>query len=134
MQKRRVLYTALAFVCGFALAMVAAKYYFERERAAETPVVRTLSADDIAPVLAAADAGDFAQLAALGRELFTPGTKIPDSAVLFDEYAVASFAPHQVYALMTQLGGEASRRVLLTMNEDDSVESFMAEETEIAGE
>ncbi len=134
MQKRRLLYTALAFVCGFALAMLAAKYYFERNAVQEAPVYRTLSKDDVAPVLAAADAGDYAQLAALGQELFTPGTKIPDSAVLFDDYAVASFAPHQVYALLTELGGETSRRVLLTMNEDDSVESFMAEETEIAGE
>ncbi len=132
MKKRRVLYTSIAFICGFVIAMAAAKAYFENKTASNAPAARTLAASDIAPILAAADAAKYEELERLGEELFVPGTKIPDSAALFGDYAVASFAPHHVYALMTQLGGEASRRVLLTMNEDDTVESFMAEETPIA--
>lgn len=130
---RRYLYPALIFGLGFVAAFFLARYIFMPDRPADdgVPVGRVVKADELRGMFQAADQGDFSALERIGAELFVPGNRIPDSKKLLEPYAVPSFPPHQVYAFLTRIGGAKSQRVLLTMDDNDAVVSFMAEETEI---
>lgn len=96
------------------------------------PPVRTLTEDDMREFFQAVGREDYERMSALGKELFKEGNIIPDSAAKFAEYETTSYAPHTVYAFYSSIGGDKTRRVLLTMTEGDKVVSFLAEEMEIA--
>lgn len=142
-QKNRFFYIgmALGFVLAFAIlwfAMPLMQQYMQK-MAGEQPAVE----QQVAPVVPAPDAveqdgmtrflkaaadGDFAVMQSEGRRIFTPGKAIPDSAALLAPYQVNSHPPYLVYAFLTENTEKATRRVLLTMDGQDRVESFLAEE------
>lgn len=122
---------AAAFALAFVLAWLmfgAGQSGAVREEEPPTRPGRTLGEAEMKPFLDAARSGDFKAMAAAGGELFIKGDVIPDRESLFAEYAVDSFPPFQVYAFYTAAAGGYVYRVLLTLDENNKVESFMAEE------
>lgn len=120
---------ALTFVAAFALAWLLfgnAKPPAEVEP--EAPPAKVIGEAEVKEFLDAVEAEDFAAMTRIGTGLFKKGDKIPDRARLFGDHAVESFPPFQVYAFMTHASDKEIRRVLLTIDENDLVESFMAEE------
>lgn len=122
---------SVAFVLAFFLAWVlfgSSKGGAVKEEEPPAPQNKTLGEADLEPFLAAARSRDFKAMSAIGKELFRKGDDIPDRELLFAEYAVDSFPPYQVYAFLTSNTGEYVYRVMLTVTDDNKVESFMAEE------
>lgn len=134
---------AAVFVLAFAAAFLLAWIWLRREPplppapvpppsvATPAPPARTLGRADLKDFFQAAADGDFAALRDRGEKLFVAGTRVPDSAGLFSEYAANSYPPYAVYAFLTRVADGKSVRVLLTMDAEDRVVSFMAEETAI---
>ena len=131
----------VAFIAAFVLAFALAWAVFSAKtpppvagpataKPAEPPA-RTLSNDDLKPFFAAVEARNFPDMDRLGYALFMPGTIIPDSKSVLADYATNSFPPHLVYAIFTRVAPDRVSRVILTMDESDTVVSFMAEEMEI---
>lgn len=130
---KKYLLLGLAFALGFALALIVAKNLYRNETVRndfvageETP--RDLDEAALTAFLQAAEKGDYAAMEKTGPEVFQKGVWIPDAAARFDQYAANSYPPYTVYAFYSAGSDELIRRVLLTLNEDDRVESFMAEE------
>ena len=132
----------LAIVAAtFALAFGLAWFLFTPGAAVQpqTPdpaAVRTaptvvLAAADVAPFLSAVTAEDYSAMDRLGTQLFTSGAAIPDHANLFDGYAVNSYPSYHVYNFYSQTTGEQIYRVLLTVEDNGAIESFLAEEMPI---
>ncbi len=128
---------ALAFILAFALAWA----LFRRdeppppaaapEAAKAAPPAPTLKREDTAAFLQAVRTGDFAAMRDRGEALFVEGARIPDSAGMFADYATSSFPPHVVYSFYSGAADGKVQRVLLTMDGEDKVGSFLAEEMNI---
>lgn len=126
----------LIFCAGFIAAFLVALVVLGRGdddsmRIPAAVTQRDLAAADMDGFFDAASRGDFAAMSGIGRTLFTPGRKIPDAERVFAGYETSSYPPHTVYAFFTESAEDKVRRVLLTLDENDRVESFMAEEMSI---
>ncbi len=86
---------------------------------------------DVARFLVAVAAGDFDAMRDIGGRTFWKGVVIPDHAERFGGYATNSLPPYTVYAFYVELGETRGRRVMLTVDADGVVDSFMAEEMKI---
>ena len=133
-------YTTLAgmLVLTFILAFVLAWALFRREGApspaaekADAAPAGILKREDLREFFRAVEAGDYAAARGRGEKLFTKGTGIPGSADIFAAYAVTSYPPNAVYAFLRQIAGDKTRRIMLTLDPEDKVISFMAEEMNI---
>jgi|GEM_PF-2133253 hypothetical protein len=129
----------LGFVVTFVVAFALAWLLFgagqgsgspaQNEAEQDAPPARTLSPDEFRDFLTAVEAADFNAMSRLGKQVFKKGDLIPNYENLFAEYALDGFPPFNVFGFYTVGTSEAVYRVILTMNsEDNSVESFMAEE------
>lgn len=128
----------IGFVVTFVVAFALAWLLFGSGRGSapqgqteeqEAPPARTLTPDDLQDFLAAVEAADFNTMSRLGKRVFKKGDLIPNYESLFAEYALDGFPPFSVFGFYTVGTTEAVYRVILTVNsEDNSVESFMAEE------
>ena len=120
---------------AFALAFTLAWWLFSPpppETPPPPPPVRTLSAGDLGDFLRAVEQADYPRMSGLGNELFREGTIIPGSRELFAEYETTSYSPNAVvYAFHSGISDSSTRRVLLTVGDNDSVLSFLAEEMAI---
>lgn len=124
---------AVVFVAAFALAFAAAWLLLRTETPpvpppAPVPETRTLSPAELDGFLQAVADGDFAAMNRLGTQLFTAGTVVPDSAALLGEFETNTYSDVAVYALYSSIGESRTTRVLLTVDKDDKVVSFLAEE------
>ncbi len=92
--------------------------------------VKTIGADSpgMREFLAAVKAGDFEAMRKLGGELFPKGAAVPDARRLFPGYEANNIPPYRVFAFLSDQGREQARRVMLTLDGENRVESFMAEE------
>lgn len=130
-KKRNYLGAALLFLLGFALALGAAWWWFGKDAVttaqtvADGPVLRE---GELEGFFQAVDKSDYPAIKELGEALFVPGVRLADAARLLAPYAVNSFPPYSVYALYTFNNADLTRRVLLTLDDRDRVESFLAEE------
>ncbi len=135
---RKYLTLAGVFVLAFVLAFGLAWALFRQEGApapaagqtAAAPA-RTLKPEDLKEFLQAVEAGDYIAVRDRGEKLFVEGTNIPGSAGLFSAYATNSYPPNAVYSFLSEIGGGTTRRVMLTIDQEDKVVSFMAEEMNI---
>lgn len=121
-------------LAAFILAFVLAWALFSPSRPPEPPPpppARTLSAADMKDFLQAVENSDYARMSAIGTEIFAEGNIIPDSKTMFAEYETTSYPPHTVYAFYSMIGEDKTQRVLLTMDEENKVASFLAEEMAI---
>ncbi|MDR1613647.1 MAG: hypothetical protein LBT97_12825 [Planctomycetota bacterium] len=119
------LLTAASFALAFGLAW---RLFGGRPDAPAAPPARAIRAADLRPFMAAVRAEDYPLMSKLGGELFTAGSKILDRETALSEFAVDSFPPHQVYAFYTALKDGTVYRVLLTLDREDRVASFLAED------
>ncbi|MCC8190645.1 MAG: hypothetical protein LIP77_08430 [Planctomycetes bacterium] len=124
---------ALALVFALALGLGWLLFAPSRPPASPTTAASTGSVDEerLAAFLAAARQADYGRLRDLGEELFLPGVRIPDSRRRLEDYATNSFVPYSVYVLFTSIEPDRTRRVLLTLDEEERVVSFLAEEMAI---
>lgn len=137
-EKNRFFYVGLAlgFILAFIVFWFAMPYLQKMAGPQPAGENRTVSAqpaanqarEEMAHFLQAAEAGDFETMRTEGRRIFTPGRAFPDSAAALAPYKVNSYPPYVVYAFMTENAENTTRRVLLTMDDHDKVESFLAEE------
>jgi hypothetical protein len=119
------------FLLGFVMAMGAGWWWFGRNAAAPAPVAGdgpALRADELEGFFRTVAEGDYPAIKERGEALFRPGARVADADRLLAPYAVNSFPPYTVYALYTFNNPDLTRRVLLTLDEGDRVESFLAEE------
>lgn len=122
------------FLAAFGLAFGLAWLLF-RADPAQPPVAEAgakkaeppLTAEQMAPFLRAADGNDIEAMFRLGPELFAKGRTIADRKEALTGYETNSFPPYQVYAFYAGIREDKVYRVLLTTDEDDRVESFLAE-------
>lgn len=122
------------FVLGFAAALVVVRDAPEPTAANGVGAVGALETIDAAAVrefLAAVSAGDFPAMRELGGRVFVKGRRVGDRAA-FAEYGTNSVPPYTVYALHADNAPDAVRRVLLTLDAEGRVESFLAEEMKLA--
>lgn len=135
-QPRRLGLLILLFVAAFGLAFGLAWLLFRADPASAPPAAAQaetekvdppLTAEQIAPFLRAADEKDLDTMFRLGPELFGKGRTIVDRKDALAEYETNSFPPYQVYAFYAGIRENKVYRVLLTTDEDDKVESFLAE-------
>ncbi len=89
---------------------------------------KTIDAAGLGDFLKAAETGDYPAMAEIGGKLFVKGDTIPDHKRLLSSYAVDGFPPYQVYKFYSATTDTRIYRVLLTMDDNNTVESFMAEE------
>ncbi|MDR0363395.1 MAG: hypothetical protein LBJ46_12050 [Planctomycetota bacterium] len=114
---------------SFALAFALAWHLFGRPPAGPgAPPARDIAVAELAPFLEAARAGDYPRMAELGSALFTEGSRILGRETALDGYAVDGFPPHRVYAFYAAHKDGAVYRVLLTLDAEDRVASFLAED------
>lgn len=128
-EKRRLyLIFGVTFVLGVCAAFAVAWLLF---RPPPPPPERVLAAEELTGFFRAVEQNDYAAMSELGTELFREDTRIPDSKALFAEYETTSYPPNTVYAFYSGFGLGLTRRVLLTMDAEDRVVSFLAEEMEV---
>ena len=130
-KKHKYLGAAFLFLLGFALALGAAWWWFGKDAAAPAQTVAdgpVLHESELEGFFQAVAKGDYPAIKESGEALFLPGVRLADAARLLEPYAVNSFPPYAVYALYTFNNPDLTRRVLLTLDERDRVESFLAEE------
>ena len=131
MNKRKYAGAILLFLLGFAVAMVAGWWWFGKNAAvpAQTaPDGPVLRGDELESFFQTVAEGDYSAIKERGEALFHPGARVAEAERLLAPYAVNSFPPYTVYALYTFNNPDLTRRVLLTLDEQDRVESFLAEE------
>ena len=98
---------------------------------ARTEPAVIIGADDVTPFLAAATAEKYSDMERLGARLFVAGAVIPDHATLFEGYAVNSYPSYQVYNFYSRTIEDRIFRVLLTVEDNGTIDSFLAEEMPI---
>lgn len=139
MMKRNHLLLAGMFVLVFVLAFGLAWLLFRRDPvpppSAEpaAPATRAVSADELGAFLRAVDDGDFEAMKRLGGEAFARGNLIAEGRDRLADYETSSYSPdHLVYALYHHSDPDRVYRVILTLNEEGRVVSFMAEDMAVA--
>ncbi|MCC8165444.1 MAG: hypothetical protein LIQ31_04695 [Planctomycetes bacterium] len=122
------------FILGLAV-MYAVGGFGGRDRAApevpDTVVTVPVRDDDVAQFLGAVEAGDYGAMRDIGGRTFRKGVIITNHAERFGDYATNSLPPYAVYAFYIDLNVASGRRVMLTVDADGVVDSFMAEEMKI---
>lgn len=127
---------ALCFVAGFAIAFPVAWILFTpaaQTDAAGPARVDAISAGEMKEFLRAAESGDFAVMRDHGDGIFREGKTIPNAGSLFARFEANSFPPYSVYAFFTSSDPDMTRRVILTLDDQGKVVSFMAEEMVVDG-
>lgn len=99
--------------------------------APETAGAESVNAADVREFMQAVSRRDFAAMERLGEKAFVKGRAVENVDDVLAGYETNSFPPYTVYALFTDNTADATRRVLLTLDADNRVESFMAEEMAI---
>lgn len=129
---KKYIIMVVAFALGFAVALAIGR---GSSRPTEQSAVTTapeqpgvVNPTGLAAFLAAAEKGDYPEMEKSGPELFAKGVEIPDAPERFKEYEANSYPPYTVYAFYSQGSNEHVRRVLLTLDGSNRVESFLAEE------
>ncbi len=128
MNKKNLL-LAGAFILGFALAAFLLHLTSGESgalRAARD--VTTITPDELRDFFQAVEAGDFPAMASLGKKVFVHGRKIADAEKTLAGYQTNSLPPYTVYALYIAGTPEKTSRVMLALDQDDRIESFLAEE------
>lgn len=131
---KRYLLLVLAFGLGFLLALALARNIIRDEtpRGGSASILdeppRKLDETKLTNFLRAAEKGDYAAMETTGPDVFHKGVLIPDAATRFEPYAANSFPPFTVYAFYSAGSDDRVRRVLLTLDAENRVESFLAEE------
>ncbi|MCD7898285.1 MAG: hypothetical protein LUG50_16715 [Planctomycetaceae bacterium] len=87
--------------------------------------------EDVARFLEAVKAEDYDAMRDVGGRTFRKGVVVADHAEWFGDYATTSHPPYAVYAFYVELAETRGRRVMLTVDADGVVDSFMAEEMKI---
>lgn len=128
-QRMNYYFFGLGFVVALVLAFTVAAFVFI---APASPPARVLAESDMVPFMRAVDTGDFPAMEMLGEDLFQKGTRIPESNKVFADFETTSYEPYMVYAFHSQTDAKKTRRVLLTMDAEDQVVSFLAEEMKVA--
>lgn len=136
MKGKQYLVLALVFALGFAAALA-----FVRPHSAGAPGRPPEAAAAAGPeaprtgeqreFFQAVAKGDFVAMAALGERAFVRGGSVENAAAVLAGYETNSFPPFTVYALYVENAPDKTRRVLLTLDKDGKVESFLAEEMSI---
>ncbi|MDR1745645.1 MAG: hypothetical protein LBS30_07830 [Planctomycetota bacterium] len=122
---KKYLLPAALFVLGFAVAFAIMRSPPETPAAGGADALQTA---ELREFLRAVSGGDFPAMKELGERLFVKGRKIEDAGKAFAGYETNSVPPYTVYALHAENAPDAARRVLLTLDGDGRVESFLAEE------
>lgn len=135
MKGKQYLILALVFALGFAAAVVlirppAAGAAAPSPAAGAIPAT-VIRADGLGSFFQAVKRGDFAAMAELGERAFVRGSRVENAGAVLSGYETNSFPPFTVYALFVENTTDKTRRVLLTLDKDDKVESFLAEEMSI---
>lgn len=129
---KKYLFIVIAFALGFAAALVIGRKTSQSGKEDASLVAPTqpglIDPAGLVAFLAAAKKGDYAVMEKSGSALFAKGAQIPNAPEQFKEYEANSFPPYTVYAFYSQGSSERVRRVLLTLDENNRVESFLAEE------
>ncbi len=137
---QRNLRPILFILLGGVIGMFASRYYSSKPSSPAKPAPAPASAKTSAPVSVNADSpdmkafqtavktGDFAALRTLGQKLFPKGALVRDPDRLFAGYEANNIAPYRVFAFLSEQSREQARRVMLTLDGEGRVESFMAEE------
>lgn len=128
-KNKKFLYWGLLFCMGLGAAFMAGRLFpgkWPPAPAAAKPA--GVDRNAVARFLEAAKRGDYAEMAKTGDRVFPRGAKVAKSGELFKEYEANSFPPYTVYAFYSEGSDERVRRVLLTLDGEERVESFLAEE------
>lgn len=131
MSKKNYLFLALFFLLGVIAALAADRVFLRPSREAEAAVRMdpgTVNRSALADFLDAAKRKDYEAMGKKGDEVFRKGVLVPDSGELFKDYAANSYPPYTVYAFYSEGSDDRVRRVLLTLDAEERVESFLAEE------
>lgn len=128
-KNKKYLTLALFFLLGVAVAVLAGRFLSTPPPA--QPVAVPSDPAAVARFLEAAERSDYALMAKTGEAAFPKGSVFPDAEKLFKDYASNSFPPYTVYAFYSEGSNERVRRVLLTLDGDKRVESFLAEEMNV---
>ena len=133
--KKRYLAAAALFLAGFAAAFSLALWLLPQRGAPDASVAamdsRTIRPDDLLGFFQAVARKDFPAMAKSGERVFVQGDKIENAGKTLAGYETNSFPPHTVYAFFSENLPDKTRRVLLTLDGDDRVTSFMAEEMSV---
>lgn len=139
-KKSKHLVTIAVFVLGFAFAALlfrgasgggsvleAAK----AEAAARAKRAGAITTEELEPFFQAVAKGDFSAMAKLGEKVFLSGRTVDAAEKTLAGYETNSFPPYTVYAFYVANTPDKTRRVLLTLDGDNRVESFLAEEMSV---
>lgn len=127
----KLLVPALCFIVGFAAAFpVAWMIHAPSAPRVSAPTERAgmIARGEVEMFLQAVDVGDFAAMRDRGGEIFREGRKMADAKSIFSRFEANSIPPYAVYAFFTRSDPDMTRRIMLTLDGDDAVVSFMAEE------
>jgi hypothetical protein len=123
---------AAVFAAAFILAFGIAWLIFQSSPPAPLPPpqqeIRVLTKAEVDGFLQAVADGDYETMNRVGNQLFAVGNKIPDSRELLDQFQTNTYSDVEVYALFSRIGEKKTTRVLLTVDKNDTVVSFLAEE------
>lgn len=125
---KKYLLLVACFAVGFALAMTLGRKSPVPESAAQPTAPLPVDQKDLADFLVAAERSDYQAMKQQGDKIFQKGRPVPDAEKIFHDYAANSFPPFTVYAFLSEGDDNRVRRVLLTLDADKRVESFLAEE------
>lgn len=90
-----------------------------------------ISEREFAGFMRAVTTESFAAAARHGEQLFQTGRKLAVPEDRLAPYLTTSFPPNRVYVLHVENASDAVRRVLLTLDGDNRVVSFLAEEMRV---
>lgn len=125
----------IGLLAAFALAFLLAWLLFAPPAPEPTPAPpppKTLAVADVDAFLQAVNKNDYTQIRELGSAAFTENTTVPDGKQRFTEFETTSYSPNTtVYSFHSGIDGEKARRILLTLDDNNRVVSFLAEEMAI---
>lgn len=125
---------ATVFLSAFTLAFLLAWLLFRPAPVplpAEPAPAAVLAGPDLDEFFRAVARGDYDGMSRLGNGLFEKGVTVRDADRVFAGFEVNGYPPYRVFAFFADHAGDRLYRVMLTLDENDKVESFMAEDTRI---
>ncbi len=126
---KKVLTSIGVFVLGFALAAFLFSLTTRDSGVLQAAQeVTTITADELQEFFQAVEQGDFHAMSSLGKKLFIPGRKIEDAETTLAGYQTNSLPPYTVYAFFIANTRDKTRRVMLALDGEGRIESFLAEE------
>ncbi|MDR2391747.1 MAG: hypothetical protein LBE84_08735 [Planctomycetota bacterium] len=134
----RRLWLALAgiFVLAFAIAFGLAWLLLNpaapaKETGQPEDRVHRVTAAEAEAFARAVGRGDFSAMRDIGKSIFRRGADATAAVGPLADHAASSLPPYRVYALHHEAMDGKILRVLLTLDDDDRVVSFVAEETSV---